>query len=81
MTSGNIHTIISDLHEIVLEKWSSHTHLDHLEMGDLELASLWIEDGGHDGVQGVAVDDRTRISQLISLLGRCMHAGERKVTP
>lgn len=80
MTSGNIHTIISSL--ICMKSYRSNTlptprhmitHLDHLEVGDLELASLWIEDGGHDGVQRVAVDDRARIPQLISLSSRCMH--------
>jgi hypothetical protein len=42
-------------------------HLDHLEVCDFELAGLWVQHGGHDCMQGVAVHHSTSTTQLICL--------------
>ena len=42
-------------------------HLDHLKVGDLELLRILIDQGCHDRIQGMAVQDCTSAPQFIRL--------------
>lgn len=53
--------------------WSTNSrgkttaHLDHLQVGDLELGGVLVNHSGHDRVEGVAVHDSTGPSQFVGL--------------